>query len=254
MTTTTDKDPLGTRMKEQYERRAATYLPRRTFTIVRLDGKAFHTYTRGLDKPFDQQLMDDMSATTKYLCEEVEGAVFGYTQSDEISLLLTDFAQPKTEAFFNGAVQKIVSVTASLTTAFFNKLRPGKLAFFDSRVFTIPDPVEVANYFIWRQRDATRNSVSMAAQSVYSHKELHGKSTNEMQEMLFQKGINWNDYPVRFRRGTSIERQTVTGPVTYVHKRTGETIATDTVTRRVWSVEEPGIFTVDSFKPVKGAA
>jgi tRNA(His) 5'-end guanylyltransferase len=197
------KDELGTRMKD-YEIRSRTYLPRRANTIIRLDGKAFHTYTRGLDKPFDYQLMDDMIEVTKFLCKEIQGCKIGYTQSDEISLVLTDYDNIRTSAWYDGQVQKICSVSASLATAKFNELRPGKLAFFDSRCYSISDQQEVVNYLLWRQQDASRNSVSMAAQSVYSHKELHKKSTMVQQEMLFQKGINWNDYSISTKRGSSV--------------------------------------------------
>lgn len=201
------RDDLGTRMKEQYENRTRYFLPRRSYTIVRIDGKSFHTYTRKLPRPYDLQLMQDMADTAKYLCENMQGASFAFVQSDEISVLLTDFAKDLTSAWFDGNIQKIASISASLATAKFNQLRPtGGLAQFDARCFTIPDPVEVQNYFVWRQKDATRNSVSMAAQSVYSHKQLLGKSQKEMQELLFQKGINWNDYPATFKRGQGIFR------------------------------------------------
>lgn len=241
---TPGRDQLGTRMKEQYEYRSRIFLPRRTYTIIRLDGKAFHTYTRGLARPFDLALMDDMAETTRFLCQEISGAVFGYTQSDEISLLLTDFATPRTQAWFDGNLQKMVSVSASLATAKFNELRPGKLAFFDARAFAIPDPTEVANYFVWRQNDATRNSISMAAQAHFSHRQLHGRSGAEMQEMLWsEKGINWNDFPARCKRGTTVESVTETGPVTYQDKRTGEWKTTEDVSRRAWRITEPPIFT-----------
>lgn len=239
-----DRDALGSRMKDQYEHRARPMLPRRTWTIVRLDGKAFHTYTRGLERPFDQQLMDDMAATTEYLCREVEGCRFGYTQSDEISLILTDFTGPKTQAWFDGNQQKIVSISAAMATAKFNELRPGKLALFDSRAFTIPDPVEVVNYLVWRQTDAMRNSISMAAQAHFSHSELQGKSGSEMQEMLWSvHGVNWNDYPPRFRRGTMVFPRVVTGPVTYVDRRTGQECTTPAVERREWVVDQAEHFT-----------
>lgn len=213
-------DSLGARMKENYEQVTRTFLPRRTYTIIRLDGKAFHTYTRALVRPFDGGLIEDMQETTRGLCEQIEGAVFGYTQSDEISLLLTDFGNKETQAWFSGNVQKIVSVSASIATARFNRLRDlrhrhaeyvlnrdlprNSLAYFDSRVFTIPDPVEVENYFIWRQKDATRNAIQMAAQAVYSHKQLHGKGWSDLNEMLFQKGINFNDYHPHEKRGSMI--------------------------------------------------
>lgn len=144
------------------------------------------------------------------------------------------------------AYRKIVSVSASLATAKFNELRPGKLAFFDSRVFTIPDRAEVENYFIWRQQDATRNSISMAAQAYFSHKQLNGKSTGEMQDMLWsQHGINWNDYDPRFKRGTAITSKVGRGDVEYVDKRTQEPCVARDVERRVWSIEAPPVFTQD---------
>ncbi len=230
-------DDLGERMKSQYEIRTRTFLPRRTYTIIRLDGVAFHTYTKGLKRPFDEDLTADMNETAKFLCEKIQGVKFAYVQSDEISILLTDFEKNETDAWFDGEVQKIVSVSAAMATAKFNQLRTRrqikksiveyserendiesqikyrldglietdveslKLAFFDSRVYTIPDPIEVANYFIWRGTDCSRNSISMAAQSLYSHKELMGKNSSDKQEMIFKKGINWNDYPNRFKRG-----------------------------------------------------
>lgn len=198
------KDSLGSRMKENYEHRTRILLPRRTYTIIRLDGKAFHTYTKGLERPFDKQLVNDMDETAKFLCENIQGVKLAFVQSDEISLVLTDFDKITTNAWFDGNIQKMVSVSASLATAKFNELRPGKLAFFDSRVFTIPEKSEVINYLIWRQQDTVRNSITAVAQSLYSHKELFKKNTNEMQEMCFQKGINWNDYDDGLKRGRII--------------------------------------------------
>jgi tRNA(His) guanylyltransferase len=220
------KDDLGTRMKEQYENRTRYSLPRRTYTIIRLDGKAFHTFTRGMKRPYDMGLMNAMDETAKFLCENIQGCKMAYTQSDEISLLLTDFEKITTDAWFDGNIQKMVSVAASMATAKFNQqilseylknkhdegittityrfielFEEVKLANFDARVFTIPDPIEVENYFVWRQKDAVRNSVAMTAQSLYSHKELDGKSSSDQQEMIFQKGQNWNDMPEGFKRG-----------------------------------------------------
>ena len=172
-------------MKEYYENRTRNFLPRRTYTIIRVDGKAFHTYTRGLETPFDGKLVSDMDETACYMCKNVQGAKFAFVQSDEISILLTDFDSLTTDAWFDGNVQKMASVSSSLATAKFNALRPDKIALFDSRVFSIPSTVEVANYFIWRQQDATRNSISSVAQSMFSHSELENKNTNQMQEMCF---------------------------------------------------------------------
>jgi tRNA(His) 5'-end guanylyltransferase len=206
------RDDLGDRMKGQYENRTRFMLPRRTYTIIRLDGKAFHTYTRGLKKPFDTDLYADMDAAIIAMLPEIQGAVFAYTQSDEISILLTDFALPTTSAWFDGNLQKMCSVGASIITAEFNRVRmlwnrplkvecpdaPKKvclsevpMAYFDARVFTIPDRTEVMNYFIWRNQDCSRNSVYMVAQANFSHKELQGVSIAGMHEMLHEKGINW---------------------------------------------------------------
>lgn len=195
------KDSLGDRMKQQYEDRTRYMLPRRTYTIIRIDGKAFHTFTKHYQKPWDQKICTAMDVAAETLCEEAQGAAFAYVQSDEISVLLTDFAKPATNAWFDGNVQKICSIAASIVTASFNKQLRNcymvdkftPVAFFDARCFTIPDHVEVANYFVWRQNDCIRNSISTLAQSKFSHRELEGKSQAEMQEMLFQRqGINWS--------------------------------------------------------------
>jgi tRNA(His) 5'-end guanylyltransferase len=222
------KDALGDRMKDFYEDRTRYKLARRTNTIIRIDGKSFHTYTKGFQRPFDAGLIEDMNKTTEYLCQNIQGAKFGYVQSDEISILITDYDDISTHAWFDGNLQKMASIAASLATAKFNQLRMAracfddvikedapiykddiqnfKLAMFDARVFQIPYQEEVINYFIWRQQDATRNSISSVAQSLYSHKELNGKKTDEMQEMIFQKGVNWNDYTSREKRGSLIRK------------------------------------------------
>ena len=116
------KDSLGDRMKENYENRAKTYLVRRMPVIIRLDGKAFHTFTRGFDKPYDEVFHKTMNETLRFLCENIQGCKFGYTQSDEITLLLTDYDTLTTDAWFDNAVQKMCSVSASMATMAFNKL------------------------------------------------------------------------------------------------------------------------------------
>ena len=195
------KDDLGTRMKTQYEKRFRHYLPRRTYTILRVDGKAFHTYTRGCAKPFDTDLMNSMDHTAMEMCKNIQGAAFAYIQSDEISILLTDFNKITTDAWFDGNIQKMTSVGASMASTYFNQTRANPTAIFDARVFIIPDPIEVENYFIWRQKDAVRNSIQMLAQSMYSHKELHGKNSNMLQDLIHAKDLNWNDCDVREKRG-----------------------------------------------------
>lgn len=202
-------DNLGDRMKRNYEDRAKTYLPRRTNTIIRVDGKAFHTFTKNCKRPFDDILIEAMDITAYHVALELQGCKLAYVQSDEISFLLTDYDSLQTDAWFNGNVQKICSVAASTTSSLFNWFyRPaGRPAIFDARVFTIPELSEVSNYFLWRSNDATRNSISMVAQSLYSHSELQYKSCNEMQEMIFQKGTNWNDISPRKKHGGLVIRE-----------------------------------------------
>lgn len=214
-----DKTSIGNRFKSNYEDRTRFKLTRRTPTILRLDGKSFHTYTKGLERPFDQGLMADMDEVAKYLCKNIQGCKFAYIQSDEISLMLTDWDTLTTDAWFDYNVQKMCSVSASMATSKFNEqrfgryilaltLNPGsklRLAEFDARVFQVPYS-EINNYFLWRQQDATRNSIASVAQSMYSHKELFGKNTDQMQEMIFQKGVNWNNYIPYFKRGRVVRK------------------------------------------------
>lgn len=179
---------LEERMKNNYEHRFRTYLPRRTNVIIRLDGKAFHTFTRGCEKPFDKNIITSFDYTAIELLNNVQNCKLAYTQSDEISLLLTDYDNLETEAWFDNNIQKMVSVSASLATARFNEVYPSsKTALFDSRVFVIPEKEEVANYFLWRHKDCARNSISMIAQSLFSHKELHGISIKEQIEMILEE-------------------------------------------------------------------
>lgn len=217
-------------MKEYYEDRTRIYLPRRTYTIIRIDGKAFHTYTRGLQRPFDERFIQDMDETACYLCKNIQGVKFGFVQSDEISLLLTDFDAITTDAWFDGNIQKMASVSASMATAKFNELRPGKIAMFDSRVFTIPSATEVENYIIWRQQDTSRNSISSLAQSLFSHRQLEGKNSEQMQDMCFEMGHNWNDLPVKLKRGRLIIK---------------ESYDKDGAIRTRWISSEPPVFTQD---------
>ena len=237
------RDSLGDRMKGNYENRAKTYLVRRVPVIIRLDGKAFHTFTRGMVKPFDKRLMETMQETTLALCENIMGCVLGYTQSDEITLVLVDYNNLDTEAWYDYAVQKMTSVSASLCTFFFNRIFQKKVdefikehqkvaddpetygaelsdsvkklintykkavvrgAFFDARVFNVPVE-EVTNCVLWRQQDASRNSVSSLAQAHFPHRELQGKNSSQMQDMLMEKyGINWNNLSVPEKRGTAV--------------------------------------------------
>jgi tRNA(His) 5'-end guanylyltransferase len=221
----TNKDSLGDRMKEFYENRSKTYLTRRTPVIIRLDGKAFHSFTKGFKRPYDEVFHEAMNNTMKYLCANIQGCKLGYTQSDEITLLLTDYTTLTTDAWFGYGVQKMCSIAASMATLMFNKyfrdainkkftgtiedfdhfkalsMARDKGAMFDARCFNIPKE-EVVNCFIWRQQDATRNAIQMLGQTHFTHKELQGKSCSDIQDMLMlQKGINFNDMPTEFKRG-----------------------------------------------------
>lgn len=205
-------DSLGDRMKS-YEGVASGELMRRTPVIIRIDGKAFHTFTVGCDKPFDRDLSHAMLVTTLMLCSQIQGAVFGYTQSDEISILLQDWATFETDRWYGYKVQKMASVAASIATAQFNNLyqHPQKRgpALFDARVFNVPFQ-EVTNYFIWRQQDATRNSIQGLAQANFSHKSLQGLNASKLQDrLMLEKGINWNDIPTRFKRGSCVRTELV---------------------------------------------
>lgn len=242
-----NRDSLGDRMKN-YENVTRAHLVRRMPVIIRIDGKAFHTFTRGFRKPFDQILMNTMQETMKYLCENIQGCVLGYTQSDEISLLLIDYQSLTSDAWFDNTVQKMCSISASMATMAFNKFFNAQVieeetswkfgftpqsveiqnrhkeymmtlqkainkgAMFDSRVFNLPKE-EVMNYFYWRQLDATRNSIQSAGQANFSHKQLMNKSCDDIQEMLFmEKGINWNDYPTACKRGVCCKKRMMEVP------------------------------------------
>lgn len=226
-------DSLGDRMKT-HEKISRVYLPRRLPVIIRVDGRAFHTFTRGFQRPFDEVLAQSMWETAKALCKEISGAKLAYTQSDEISVLVTNNDTLDTQPWFDNNLQKLVSISASIATLGFNKafkdvfsafLRDEDTkgegddfdiihtyfnsmmkAQFDARAFVLP-PDEVCNYFIWRQQDAVRNSIQMVAQSLYSHKELQHKNQAALQDMLMEKGVNWNDYPTPYKRGVCLVKK-----------------------------------------------
>lgn len=254
------KDSLGDRMKGNYESVTKTKLVKRMPVAIRIDGKAFHTFTRGFNKPYDLVLSKAMELTTQKLCENIQGCVFGYTQSDEITLILVDYKTLDTSAWFDNEVQKMCSISASMATMWFAKMFAlsaecfrnkmeirayedngvifdelyfpddvlkeygikdnetaqkllnkytdaiSKGAMFDSRVFNIPKE-EVCNLLIWRQQDATRNSIEMLGRAYFSDKELFKKNCSNIQDMLMkQHGVNWNNIPTRFKRGLCCAR------------------------------------------------
>ena len=234
-----DTSDLANRMKE-YEKRNQYYLQKRTPVAIRVDGRSFHTFTKGFKRPFDDILMKSMQETAKYMCENIQGAKLAYIQSDEITIILTDYDTLETDCWINYRTDKLCSISASMATMAFNKFfrknvenfvqdcatdyetqglcgegtveyelcktyqkSAEKGAMFDARCFNIPKE-EVTNLIYWRQLDATRNSIQMVGQANFSHKELQNKSCNDIQDMLHeQRGINWNDYPTVCKRGTA---------------------------------------------------
>lgn len=205
-------DNLGDRMKSFYEDAYRISLPMRMPVVIRVDGKAFHSYTKGCKRPFDEALSAAMNSVAIELCKEIQGAKLAFLQSDEISVLINNYTSLNSEAWFMNNLQKIVSVSAGIASAvmteesvnIFGKI---KRAIFDSRAFVLPKE-EVCNYFVFRQQDATRNSVQMVARSLYSHKELHKKNNSELQDLIMDKGINWNDIPTSQKRGRCIVKET----------------------------------------------
>lgn len=199
------KDYLGDRMKE-YERVTSYTLPKRLPVIIRLDGKAFHTYTKGFDKPFDKEIVEAMQETMLFLCQELGDVRLGYCQSDEITLVLTNDVSFEHEAFYNNKLQKLCSISASVATAKFNQLmfdRKKKFAYFDSRVFVVPNLTESMNNLYWRQADATRNSKAMVAQSLFKQSELQGLSAEQMiEKCLTEKQVDYYSYPTDYRKGS----------------------------------------------------
>lgn len=201
------KDDLGRRMKQDYEDALRLVVPRRSYVVIRIDGRGFHTFTKNLERPYSRQLAGALDSAALALCQEMIGGRFAYGQSDEYSFLLSDFEKENAPLWFDGNVQKMVSVSASLFTAHFNRAFAGdKIAAFDSRVLVISQRAEVAKYFLWRQMDASANSLNMLASSHYPHAELAGKSNAEKHEMLFAKGVNWAKQAADFKRGRVVRR------------------------------------------------
>lgn len=269
-------DDLGNRMKTFYEQIPKIKLMRRTPVIIRIDGKAFHTFTRGFKRPFDEILIKTMQETTKYLCENIQGCVLGYTQSDEITLVLVDYQRFESCAWFDYEIQKICSISSSMATMAFNKFFRNNVenfiqdcatdyetqglcgegtveydlcktyenalekgAMFDARVFNIPKE-EVTNCVYWRQLDASRNSIQMVGQANFSHKELHCKTCNDIQDMLMlQKNINWNDFPTHQKRGTCVIKSDETETITEDNIGTdGSVIGTVKTIRSKWVIDK----------------
>ena len=209
-------------------------LSARSHTLIRLDGMAFHTYTRTLERPFDAAFAAEMDAVAAAVAAEAAGCVLAYVQSHETSLTLTDFAGPGTQPWFGGVAAKMVSVTAALASVVLAERRPGtRRPLFDSRAFTLPTRDDVAAYFTWRQRDCVKNSVAMAGQSRYSHASLRGVHTDAVRERLRADGHPWEELPAGFRLGRLVQRELREEPVTFTHRRTME-VSTVLAQRTHW--------------------
>ena len=231
---------LAERMRE-YEDVTKLRLNERSYTIVRVDGRSFSRYTKHLAKPFDLNFIEAMNQTAAGLAHEVAGTKLAYVQSDEISLVLTDFDNENTQAWMGGSHTKVVSLTAATATMIFNRHMPkhhphGSDAMFDSRVWNLPSLSEVTNYLLWRQRDAIKNSVSMMASAHFSHRELHKKTTEERKAMLAERSEIWEDLPAGIRQGRVVFRKAATKQVEHpAGKKAGM------VQARPWvTVDAPG--------------
>lgn len=265
-----DTSDLANRMKD-YEKRNQYYLQKRTPVAIRVDGRSFHTFTKGFQRPFDKILMTAMQETAKYMCENIQGAKFAYVQSDEITIILVDYNTLETDCWFNYRTDKLCSISASMATMAFNKFfeknindwiskntpsfheawhnpedeklyhaylnASKKGAMFDSRCFNIPKE-EVANLIYWRQLDAMRNSIQMVGQAYFSPAKLKDKTCNDIQDMLMtQCGINWNTFTIPCKRGTACikgeENETIKEPNIYLGEQIGERI----IVRRKWKID-----------------
>ena len=219
-------DDLGKRMKT-YEKTSQTDLLRRMPVVIRLDGKSFHTFTKGFKKPFDKIFWETMKKTTMYLCQNIQNCVLGYCQSDEITLILIDYYELNTDVWFRNNVQKLCSISASMCTLMFNEFLSQELAYvyevsndfekeylttishkimtamFDSRCFNIPRE-DVTNCLLWRQKDCYRNSISSIAQTLYSHKELQNRNSKDKLQMITDKGFDWDGLDDMYKLGTFV--------------------------------------------------
>ena len=258
------KDLLGDRMKK-YENISRQYLMPRSYTFCRVDGKSFHSYLKDCKRPFDNDVISDMNDTAVYLCENIQNAKLAFVQSDEITILLCDFDTLTTSQFFDGNIQKISSVVASLATARFNQLRSQRfinsksinllgsefrLAMFDCRCWTVPNAIEAMNVFRWRQQDCIRNSVRMVAQHNFTHKQLQGKSQSAMHEMLHNKGVNWaTDFTDGEKNGRLIVKEKyTTDSITWNADTVNHKVVPEQIERTRWVAQGAWVFSKDEGK------
>ena len=218
------RDDVGDLMKAK-EAESRLVLPSKTFHVIRIDGRAFHSYTRSCERPFDARFAADMDATALALVAEISGSLTAFVQSDEISIISSDLISERAEPWFGGVVQKVVSVAASLATATFNQKRSDvstSTALFDARVFSLGTEEEVTAYLAWRQADASRNAISMLAHHFLGHKAINRVPTSTRRTMLLDAGIDISSYPEGFLRGQAAFKECVVGDVEFTHKVSGE--------------------------------
>lgn len=218
-----DKSGLAARAKT-YQKEYDYRLPTKSYTILQLDGRAFHTFTKGMVSPFDDRLIENMNIVATAVLEEVTNAKFAYVQSDEINIFVSDFDTETTQAYFANRIQKVTSISSSLASALMSRLYPEKpLALFDARFFAVPDKHAAEEFFLWRQVDAIKNSIQSVGQSVFSDKELFQKKGPDIKEMLQKAGNPWEDFSLEKKQGRIIKREQKSSTVTYVNKKTQKT-------------------------------
>ena len=239
-----DKSGLAKRAKV-YQHEYDYRLPLRSYSILQLDGKAFHTWTKGLERPFDKKFISAMNEAAIAVLNEISGAKFAYVQSDEINILVTDFDEEDTQAYFSNRIQKVVSVASSIASAYMSRAFPEKdLAIFDGRFFSVPEKLNVFEFFLWRQVDARKNSVRSVANHAFKHHELTDKNTQDAKDMLAAQGIFWDEFPEDQKFGRLISKTKQLKTVEYVHSRTKEKIVQE-VEKSIWEVKAAPLFHED---------
>lgn len=241
-----DKSPLAEEAKK-YQKEFDYRLPKKSYAILQLDGRAFHTYTKGLERPFDDSFINAMNETAKAVVSSVTNAKFAYVQSDEINIFLSDFDHDNQEAFYNNRIHKVVSTSAGLASAFMSRIFPDKeIAVFDARFFATPTKEATKNFFIWRQLDAVKNSIQATGQAHISKKSLHSKHSGMIKKELLELGIDWENFDEGRKQGRLISRKPTKRTVTFTHGKTQE-VSTIEVDSNPWIIENAPFFMDSDF-------
>lgn len=239
-----DKTGLAVRSKA-FQHAHDHRLPLKSYAILQLDGKAFHTYTKGMERPFDDRFIQAMNEVAVSVLSVISNAKFAYVQSDEINIFVTDLGDDKTQAYFGNRINKVVSTASGTASAVMSRLYPEKqIAVLDARFFAVPNKHAVHEFFLWRQVDAIKNSVRSVAHTRFSSKQLEGKTTEDAKAMLIEAGLDWYDFSQEKRQGRLITRKPQQKHIAYVHKRTGEHFEDDIISLE-WTVEPAPSFKED---------